>query len=178
MGARLVQPRLRSQGRMYFRASRSNRPTHRWPRNAPARGGEETTMDDQMTAAAQVVRLALTPVFLLTAVGTILNVFATRLGRISDRVHAAAKADPPDLRRLDALRVHSRLLDLAVLSIAVSGVATCCAAMTLFLGTLRIKGQHVLFAFFGAALIFAIAGLCLFVTEVLLAGRLIRDGEL
>ena len=35
---------------------------------------------------SDVIQLALTPVFLLTAVAALLNVFSTRLGRVADRV--------------------------------------------------------------------------------------------
>src|SRR6478672_9874232 len=37
-------------------------------------------------SSADVIQLALTPVFLLTAVAALLNVFSTRLGRVADRV--------------------------------------------------------------------------------------------
>jgi hypothetical protein len=43
---------------------------------------------DQSSVAnvTRVIQLALTPVFLLTAVAALLNVFSTRLGRVADRV--------------------------------------------------------------------------------------------
>lgn len=36
---------------------------------------------------AHIIQVALTPVFFLTGIATLLNVFSTRLGRVSDRVH-------------------------------------------------------------------------------------------
>ena len=35
---------------------------------------------------AQIIQVALTPVFFLTAVAALLNVFSTRLGRVADHV--------------------------------------------------------------------------------------------
>ena len=42
--------------------------------------------DQSSVAPFRVIQLALTPVFLLTAVAALLNVFSTRLGRVADRV--------------------------------------------------------------------------------------------
>src|SRR5262245_63388764 len=39
-----------------------------------------------LQSSSGVIQLALTPVFLLTAVAALLNVFSTRLGRVADRV--------------------------------------------------------------------------------------------
>jgi len=43
-------------------------------------------MDQSSVDAIRVIQAALTPVFLLTAVAALLNVFSTRLGRVADRV--------------------------------------------------------------------------------------------
>ena len=70
---------------------------------------------------SDVIQLALTPVFLLTAVAALLNVFSTRLGRVADRVDLLSA----DLQRgaadtefssaeLDFLRRRSLILDVAV----------------------------------------------------------------
>ena len=41
---------------------------------------------------AHIIQVALTPVFLLSGIATLLNVFSTRLSRVGDRVEAASKA--------------------------------------------------------------------------------------
>jgi hypothetical protein len=41
---------------------------------------------------AHVIQVALTPVFLLSGIATLLNVFSTRLGRVADRVDQITKA--------------------------------------------------------------------------------------
>ena len=89
-----------------------------------------------------------------------MNVFATRLGRIADRVDKVIKASADHQRQLARLRLRSRVLDVAVLLATLAGALTCCAALTLFFGALRntVTGKW-LFGFFGGALICAVAAL-------------------
>jgi len=130
-----------------------------------------------LDAAAHVVQLALTPIFLLAGIASLLSVFTARLSRIADRAHRLAEDEPGcsqcELRRL---RLRSRILDGAVLFAAMSGALTCCAALTMFLGALRnVAWGSLLFTFFGGALICAIAALAAFSVETVLSGRTIRD---
>jgi len=129
-----------------------------------------------LDAAAHVVQLALTPIFLLAGIATMLSVFTARLGRIADRAYRLSHQ--PKCRRdeLARLRLRSRILDSAVLCAATSGALTCLAALTLFLGALRqVEWGSVLFTAFGGALIFAIAALAAFSAETILSGRTVRD---
>jgi hypothetical protein len=41
---------------------------------------------------AHIIQVALTPVFLLSGIATLLNVFATRLARVGDKVEVVTKA--------------------------------------------------------------------------------------
>lgn len=133
-------------------------------------------MKEPLSAAAHVIQLALTPIFLLTAVASLLNVFATRLGRISDRIHVLRKDDRRNRYEMQRLKTRSRILDVAVMLAAAAGAMTCCAAITLFFGVLRDSGHAaILFFFFGGGLLCAVAGLACFVTEITLAGRTLRD---
>lgn len=135
-------------------------------------------IDEPLSAAAHVIQLALTPIFLLTAVGALLNVFATRLGRISDRIHVLKKEGNGSRIEMDRLRLRSRILDIAVTLAAAAGVMTCCAAITLFFGVLRASGHSaILFLFFGGGLVCAVGGLSCFVAEIILAGRTLRDAD-
>src|ERR1700712_4959004 len=129
-----------------------------------------------LTGAAHVVQLALTPIFLLTGLASLLNVFTTRLGRIADRVDRLAVDAPEHPQQLARLRLRSRALDLAVLLAALAGALTCCAALTLFLGALRNAGTgYILFTFFGSALICAVLALAAFGFETVLSGRSVRE---
>jgi Protein of unknown function (DUF2721) len=99
-------------------------------------GSDQSSVEN----VTRVIQLALTPVFLLTAVAALLNVFSTRLGRVGDRVDLLSAdlqrgaADTEFLSaQLDFLRTRSLILDVAT----VGGAATCAAALVLFLGALR-----------------------------------------
>ena len=94
---------------------------------------------------AHLIQVALTPVFLLTGIGTLINVFSTRLARVADQVDRIAQAveEAEDTQkaaqqaRLRSLRTRSVALDIAVILGAVGGAATCGAVLTLFVGALR-----------------------------------------
>ncbi len=128
--------------------------------------------------AARVVQLALTPVFLLSGVAALLNVFATRLGRVSDQtdaVAARAAAGPDSAPRLRVLRLRSRALDAAVVLAALAGALTCGAVLVLFLGAILGRSAAlVLFVVFGAAIVFTMGALLAFVVEMLLAAGGVR----
>ena len=132
---------------------------------------------------AHIIQVALTPIFLLSGIASLLNVFATRLARVSDKVdqmtEALAGAGPEEAARLSVQLAFNRrrsvALDVAVVLGAVGGVATCAAALTLFLGALRdATVETALFVVFGAALLSTIGALAAFVFEMLLASRGLR----
>jgi hypothetical protein len=134
-------------------------------------------MEFNLEAAARIVQLALTPVFLLSATATLLGVFATRLARVSDRVDSLSheSKDPQRDALLVVLRQRSRVLDTAVVLSALSGGFTCVAVLILFLGELRgTAAAHYLFLSFGGAICLTMAALAAFVIEMLLAARVIR----
>jgi hypothetical protein len=132
---------------------------------------------------AHIIQMALTPVFLLSGIATLLNVFSTRLSRVGDRAEAAAKAlkDADEDEReilsaqLKGLHRRSIALDLAVVLAAVGGAATCAAVLVLFLGALREKAiASALFGLFGLAVVCALCAIAAFTVEMLLAGTGIR----
>src|SRR5215475_2027279 len=95
---------------------------------------------DTVDSVAHVIQVALTPVFLLSGIASLLGVLATRLARVADRVDALADqletAGPIDsgrLRlRLAYLRRRLHVLDVAVMLGTLGGVATSCAGLLLF----------------------------------------------
>jgi hypothetical protein len=130
-----------------------------------------------------VIQVALTPVFLLSGIASLLAVFATRLGRVADKVDALSEAlesasqaeSEQILARLFYLRRRSHALDAAVVLGALAGVSTSGAALMLFVGTLRNgTGSTLMFLAFGAALVLTIGALTAFLTEMLMASRGIR----
>lgn len=126
--------------------------------------------------AAHVVQLALTPIFLLTGLASMLNVFTTRLGRVADLAERLSREADPDERKLRRLRLRSRVLDIAVLLAAAGGALTCGAGLTLFLGSLRNAGDgHFLLFLFGGALVCLALALTAFSAETILSGRTVRE---
>ena len=134
--------------------------------------------DPALEGAAHVVQLALTPVFLLSGVAALVNVFSTRLGRVSDQADKLAEQDrdaPGHHLKLELLRWRSRSLDLAVVLAALAGASTCGAALALFVGAVRgSAGASLLFYLFGGAIVLTVAALAAFVLEMLLAARGVR----
>jgi hypothetical protein len=133
---------------------------------------------------AHVIQTALTPVFLLSGIATLLNVFSTRLGRVADRVEVVGRAledaDRAERRALSAqlARLHRRsvILEIAVVLAGGSGAATCAAVLTLFVGSLRDETiGSVLVGLFGIAVVCALTAIAAFTFEMLLAGIAIRD---
>jgi hypothetical protein len=137
---------------------------------------------ESVDSVAHVIQIALTPVFLLSGIASLLSVFATRLGRVADRVDALSEklesADTTERGKLQArlryLRRRSHILDYAVMLGTLGGAATCVAALLLFVGTLREQAGVSLFIAFGCALLFTVGALASFLIEMLLASQGIR----
>jgi len=136
-----------------------------------------------LDAVAHIIQVALTPIFLLTGIATLLNVFSTRLARVADRVETLAAdlagADGDDVVFLTAqmtyLHRRSVALDVAVVLAALGGAATCGAVLTLFVGAVGNKTvASVLFALFGLAVVCALAAIIAYTVEMLMAGTGIR----
>jgi cytochrome c biogenesis protein CcdA len=138
---------------------------------------------DSVESVAHVIQVALTPVFLLSGIASLLGVLSTRLARVADRVDALAEKlegdEPVDRRKLQRrlayLRRRSHVLDAAVMMGTLGGVATSCAGLLLFVGTLRDQPGASLFVAFGLALLFTMGALVAFLIEMLLASRGLRD---
>lgn len=132
---------------------------------------------------ARLIQLSLTPVFLLSALASLLAVFAGRLARVADRVDQIGieleRADASQTVRLTAelayQRRRTRTLDIAVVMGALGGTLTCAAVLVMFVGALTgAPLASLLFALFGAAILAAIGALAAFVCEMLLASRGVR----
>ena len=133
--------------------------------------------DYTLEAAAHMVQLALTPVFLLSGTATLLGVFASRLARVADRVDSLAlePREPQREELLAALKRRSHVLDVAVVCSALAGALTCAAVFVLFLGEVRgTTAARLLFLSFGTAIGLTMVSLSAFVTEMLLAARGVR----
>ena len=141
------------------------------------------TPDTPLDLVAHVIQVALTPIFLLSGIATLLNVFATRLARVADLVvqitKAMEEADPDEsedfARQLLRLRWRSIALDAAVLLGAVAAASTCASVFTLFVGALRNSTvASVLFTTFGLAIVCTISAIGAFTIEMMMAGSGVR----
>jgi hypothetical protein len=156
------------------------------PINSPLTGAE---LGEAVDTVAHVVQVALTPVFLLSGIGTLLNLFNTRLSRVSDHrehVDELLRGDPEDeeRRRLRAhlarLRQRTFMLDASIILGGFGGASTCGAAFVLFLGSLR-NGVIAtwLFVLLGLALGCTACALVTFLADSVLAWHALhREGPL
>jgi Protein of unknown function (DUF2721) len=132
---------------------------------------------------AHVIQVALAPVFLLSGIATLLNVFSARLARVADRVEQLTRAmDGADAAlaavlaaQMAELHRRSVALDAAVVLGAVGGGATCASVIVLFLGALSDPTiAEVSFLTFGLALICTLGAIGAYTAEMLMAGSGVR----
>ena len=137
-----------------------------------------------LDSIANVIQVALTPVFLLSGIGALLNVFNTRLARVSDHVSHTADLLAADPQSADAALMRSHIrrlrrrvvaLDAAIVLAALGGATTCGAAFTLFVGATRnANTAFVLLLLFGSALGCTVVALGAFIVDGLLAWHGLR----
>jgi hypothetical protein len=138
---------------------------------------------------AHIIQVALTPVFLLSGIAALLNVFNTRLARVSDHAEHANELlrAGPDTAEAAILSAHLRrlrrrtlALDIAIALGALGCAATCGAAFALFVGALRDSATSTaLFVMFGLSLGCTVTALGAFIWDSLLAWHgLRREGQL
>ena len=143
-------------------------------------------VDNQTVGAvAHVIQLSVAPVFLLTAIGTMLSVMTNRLGRVIDRarvLEAKLDAAPPEgVPHLHAyLATLSRRADLighAITLCTSTAVLVCTVIALLFLGDyLRYDMSVPVALLFIVAMLFLVAGLINFLREIFIAKASLRIG--
>jgi hypothetical protein len=143
----------------------------------------ETAPNLAVNTVAEIVRLALAPVFLLSGIGAFVNVLASRLSRIVDRSRQieplllASRGAEHD-RWIGDLVVLDRRMSLISwatgLSVA-SAVLTCLVVVLLFAATLtRTHLGDAIALLFIASMLTIGAGFAIFLIETTIAGRAVR----
>ena len=138
----------------------------------------------RLETAVHLIQIALTPVFLLSGIAALLSVFATRLGRVADRIdQLLGEARTCERERKDAigldvveLRRRSHYLDTAVVLGSVAATATCAAILMLFLGNL-LRAETlawVLIILFGCAILLTVGAVVSFGAEMLMSSQSVR----
>lgn len=142
-----------------------------------------------VASAARLIQTALTPVFMLSAIGTLLSVFNTRLSRVSDHMTHLNEILKAGLGAAEdrSMRAHLRrlvrrtaMLDASIALGAVAGASTCGAALVLFVGSIRASAvEGWLIGLFALALVCTVGSLVTFMGDSLLAWHgLRREGPL
>jgi lysylphosphatidylglycerol synthetase-like protein (DUF2156 family) len=140
----------------------------------------------ELSTIAQTIQLALAPVFMLTAIGSLLNVLAGRLSRVVDRARRIEQLHPRSTgpehdRHVWELRLLDRRITIinASLFLAVaSAVMTCVVVVLLFVaGLAKLHFGTLIALAFIIAMLLLIASLVGFIVEVRVSLRAIHVRE-
>jgi hypothetical protein len=135
-------------------------------------------LETRLADVAHTIQLAVAPVFLLTAIGTILSVLNTRLTRIVDRARVLAGrmeplAEPAKAPFRDEMRILLRrrhLVNLAISSGVCSALFVCILIAVAFVGSIvHLDFSLAVAILFIAAMAGFVSALLLFLREILLA---------
>jgi hypothetical protein len=138
------------------------------------------TMDSNLTDISHVIQLAVAPVFLLTAIATLITALNTRLGRIVDRrrvvqerLRAAVDGEAGAAQwEIGQLARRGRHAYQAVFCSVLAALLVCLVVAGAFLGALLgVEIARTVATLFIGAMLAMIAGLSLFLREVYLAVR-------
>jgi hypothetical protein len=141
--------------------------------------------DNGISTVAHVIQLSVAPVFLLSGIGAMIAVMTNRLGRIVDRARVLEGKLPTDPALAEA--AHQELLTLsqraretghAITLCTVTALLVCGVIVLLFLGAfLKFDASIPAAVLFVAAMLAFMAGLVLFVREVMVATATLRIGH-
>src|SRR6476620_7272974 len=143
----------------------------------------DSSPDLSVSTVAEIVRLALAPVFLLSGIGAFLNVLAARLSRIVDRSREieprllSSRGDEHD-RWIADLKVLDRrmsLINWATGLSVTSAVLTCLVVVLLFGANLtRTHLGNAIALLFMASMLTIGGGFAIFLIETTVAARAVR----
>jgi hypothetical protein len=140
-------------------------------------------VETHLTDVTRLIQLAVAPVFLLTAVGTIIGVLTNRLGRVVDRIRALEEKLPgfsleqtkATNEELGILNRRMRLVYVAIVSAVFSALFVGLLIASAFIGAfLSVELSALIGILFIAAMLAFIGGLVVFLREIFLAVVSIR----
>jgi hypothetical protein len=145
-----------------------------------------TTNAVQNVDIAHLIQVALTPIFLISAIGVTLNVFTSRLARIVDRARAMEKdVSRPDYipegrdlhAALDVMARRARLMNTAITLITISALCIALVVVMLFVNAfLRWDLAVFIACMFILTMLSLAAALLAFLIEVRLATTSLQIG--
>ena len=134
-------------------------------------------------ATVHLIQVALTPVFLLSGIAALLNLFAGRLARVADRLDKLST----DLRSADEVAaieiakevagLHQRLvaMEWAVVLGSVGAAAICLNILTLFvLSISAVEMAGLLLLFSATAILCTLGSVAAFLAEMLMSSSILR----
>jgi hypothetical protein len=145
-------------------------------------------MDSSITALAEIIQIAVAPVFLLAGIAGFLNVMSGRLGRIVDRgrvleskIMSLEEGEARNLTKTEyeTLRLRSKLINWSIAMCTASGLMVCIVVASLFIGDYwDLDITFLIISLFVLALIWLVLALLLFLFEVQLAtNNLLKKSE-
>ena len=135
-------------------------------------------MESHVTDIARVIQLAVAPVFLLTAIATLITALNNRLGRIVDRRRVLTERHPPKAgemaketrAELELISRRIRLIYIAILFAVLGALSVCLVVASAFIGALvAVDLARAVAIFFIVAMFALILCLTIFLREVFLA---------
>jgi len=142
---------------------------------------------DNIGSVAHVIQLAVAPVFLLTAIGTLLSVMTNRLTRVIDRarlLEARLESTPPEgikdiHTHLATLSRRAKLINLAITLCTITALLVCTVIAILFLGYfVRFDITIPVALLFILAMLLLVLGLLSFLREIFIATMSLQIGPL
>ena len=136
--------------------------------------------DQTIYDISHVIQLSVAPVFLLTAIGTILGVLSNRLARIVDRARAlnerledSTESRVPAIHaEMSTLAQRRRMINFAITFGTTAALLVCVSIATVFLGAvMRASVAMAVASLFILAMTAFVVALVCFLREVLLAVR-------
>lgn len=144
-----------------------------------------TPLEPHVSSIASVIQLAVAPVFLLTAVGSLLGVLTNRLSRAVDRARRLegllggmeGDALAQTLQELQVLSRRARWVNRAITACTACALLICLEVAALFIGAfLNTDLSNVAGSLFILAMLSLTLGLISFLREIFLASQNLRIG--
>jgi uncharacterized protein DUF2721 len=142
--------------------------------------------DAALTAVGRAIQLSVAPVFLLSAIGAMLSVMTSRVGRVVDRARVVVsllKESAPDDRgplqkELASLALRVRLIQRSITFLTLTAILVCSVVATMFIAAFfSARFAAPVAFFFVSAMALFLVGLLYFLREIFIATANVRIGH-
>jgi CBS domain containing-hemolysin-like protein len=136
---------------------------------------------DMLNSISELIKLSVTPVFLLAAVAGLLNVFAGRLARIIDRVDKVEKMDKSNMTKDEIVQKQNFLsmrienINLAILFCTLTGLLVAMVIVMIFAGGIfDFNSETIVSILFILSMLCLVMSLIVFLKEIYYTTAVIR----